>query len=75
MHLKIALCILLHHYWERALVVLKNQSLSESEEGSDGESQMMTVLEWQYLWGGLKVLGVVWPSSLAVVPVQCGKSC
>ena len=27
------------------------------------------------IYGGLKVLGVAWPSSLAVVPVQCGESC
>ena len=35
---------------------------------------MTTVLKQSDLWG-LKVLGVAWPSSLAVVHMQCGESC
>ena len=54
---------------------VKNQSLSESEEEPDRESWMITVLEWWDLLGVLKVLGVVWPSSLPVVPMQCSVSC
>ena len=34
----------------------------------------MTVLEQQDLWG-LKVLGVAWLFSLALLPVSCGDSC
>ena len=56
--LEIALPIHLHHYWERALVVKGAESLFEEE--SEGESWMMTVLEW-LSYGELKVLGVAWP--------------
>ena len=36
---------------------LKDQSLSESDEESEGESWIVTVL-WQWGYGGLRVLGI-----------------
>ena len=66
--LKIALPFHLYHYWERALVVQRIRVTLWIE----GESWMMTILEW---WG---LLGV-WRSwmwlFLTVSPVQCSGSC